>query len=881
MDSEIFANPNKYSLYRHDRKAKKGGGVLIAIKKGLAPFLVNTDSCLEIVWAACTTSTAKVLVGVCYRPPDSNSSFIDELRSSITSAIGKYPADITYLVGDFNFPQIDWSQLSSSCQNATELINLTLDFNFFQAINQPTRGTNILDLVFCNAPESIGDVLYLDGFSDHRLIQLQLTIPLAFQGSTITQIRDYNRANYKDMNIALNKFFVRTFLPSFFDRTVEQNWVLFKNVLTNLVHRYVPVVSISNDKTNPWFNKHLNRHRNKKKRLYRKAKLAPTSSAWKKYRECLKSYCCAVRTSKKKYFSQDLPSLLKSNPKKFWRVVSPNSISNHISLCDDKQQPLDDSECPHVFNRYFASVFTREDHSNIPIVPDHDYQYMSAIDVSAEGVANLIGNLKISTSAGVDNINSKILKNTVLISSKILCYIFQQSLSSGLLPTDWKIAKVIPIFKSGNKNSPHNYRPISLTCICCKLLEHIIASHIYAHLEHNSFFFPQQHGFRKGLSCDTQLLEFTTDLHSNMDANLQTDCIFLDFAKAFDCVAHSRLFSKLSALCLDSLTLSWLRNFLSFRQQFTSANSFTSSLCDVTSGVPQGSVLGPLLFLIYINDLPTGISSNLRLFADDCIIYRSIKSTEDHLVLQNDLILIAKWCDKWQMSLNSTKCKVITFSRKRINSDFSYLIDSTLVSQASSYKYLGVHLKHNLSWDMHINTITAKASRSLGYLRRNLWNSPSSLRQLTYETIVRPQLEYASPVWSPHQIYLTNKLESVQNRAARFITSNYSPHSSITQIKHDIPLVPLNVRRSISLLSLFHKYRYSIRPSPLPLEAPSRISRRLHNQYSIKRISGRTNTFNSSALPRAIVLWNDLPDNIASISNHQAFLDQLRKHFLK
>lgn len=233
------------------------------------------------------------------------------------------------------------------------------------------------------------------------------------------------------------------------------------------------------------------------------------------------------------------------------------------------------------------------------------------------------------------------------------------------------------------------------------------------------------------------------------------------------------------------------------------------------------------------------------------------------------------------MNLNSTKCKVITFSRKRINSDFSYLIDSTLVSQASSYKYLGVHLKHNLSWDMHINTITAKASRSLGYLRRNLWNSPSSLRQLTYETIVRPQLEYASPVWSPHQIYLTNKLESVQNRAARFITSNYSPHSSITQIKHDIPLVPLNVRRSISLLSLFHKYRYSIRPSPLPLEAPSRISRRLHNQYSIKRISGRTNTFNSSALPRAIVLWNDLPDNIASISNHQAFLDQLRKHFLK
>uniref|UniRef100_L7LYN3 Putative tick transposon n=1 Tax=Rhipicephalus pulchellus TaxID=72859 RepID=L7LYN3_RHIPC len=181
---------------------------------------------------------------------------------------------------------------------------------------------------------------------------------------------------------------------------------------------------------------------------------------------------------------------------------------------------------------------------------------------------------------------------------------------------------------------------------------------------------------------------------------------------------------------------------------------------------------------------------------------------------------------------------------------------------------------------MHINSITAKASRSLGYLCRNLRYSPSNLRQLAYETIVRPQLEYASSLWSPHQIYLTNKLEFVQNRAARFITSNYSPHSSIMQIKQDISLVPLNLHRSIALLSLFHKYRYGIRPSPLPLEAPSRVSRHLRNQYSIKRISGRTNAFNSSALPRAIVLWNDLPDHIALISNHQAFLDELHKHFL-
>uniref|UniRef100_A0A6G5ABZ4 Putative endonuclease/reverse transcriptase n=1 Tax=Rhipicephalus microplus TaxID=6941 RepID=A0A6G5ABZ4_RHIMP len=185
---------------------------------------------------------------------------------------------------------------------------------------------------------------------------------------------------------------------------------------------------------------------------------------------------------------------------------------------------------------------------------------MSPIIVTVEGISKLIHGLKLSTSCGVDNINSKVLKNTSASSSQILCHIFQQSLSSGQLPTDWKIAKVIPIFKDGNKHTPGNYRPISLTCICCKLLEHIITSHIYSHLESNNFFL-NQHGFRKALSCDTQLLEFTSDLHNGMNSNKIVDCIFLDYAKAFDRVAHCRLIAKLSALKLDSSTLSWLRNF--------------------------------------------------------------------------------------------------------------------------------------------------------------------------------------------------------------------------------------------------------------------------------------------------------------------------------
>lgn len=174
--------------------------------------------------------------------------------------------------------------------------------------------------------------------------------------------------------------------------------------------------------------------------------------------------------------------------------------------------------------------------------------------------------------------------------------------------------------------------------------------------------------------------------------------------------------------------------------------------------MPQGSVLGPLLFLIYINDLPCNISSSIRLFADDCVVYRTINSEEDHVHLQKDLDLINQWCDRWQMTLNTSKCCVLSFTRRKSVFNFSYSICSAVIPRSSTYKYLGVHLCTNLAWCTHIDKICAKANRTLGFLRRNLHHSPSTIRQQAYQTFVRPQLEYASSIWSPHQQYLIDKL---------------------------------------------------------------------------------------------------------------------------
>lgn len=366
-----------------------------------------------------------------------------------------------------------------------------------------------------------------------------------------------------------------------------------------------------------------------------------------------------------------------------------------------------------------------------------------------------------------------------------------------------------------------------------------------------------------------------------MDSGSQTDAIFLDFSKAFDRVPHCRLISKLSALNLDSLTLSWLRNFLTLRQQFTVVGNFHSTTTDVTSGVPQGTVLGPLLFLIYINDLPNTVSSTIRLFADDCVLYRKINNQTDHDILQSDINKVLDWCVKWEMQLNVNKCNLVSFTRKRSVSSFCYALNNASLPAVSSYKYLGVHLTSNLSWVTHINITTAESSRTLGYLKRNLKAAPAHLRHLAYNTYVRPKLEYASPIWNPHQKYLINQLESVQNRAARFISSSYSRFASVSLLKQNNSIHPLETRRLIALLCLLHRLHYNpgLSSSSL-LEPPNRVSHRQNNSKSFKRLFGSTLAFNNSALPQAIKHWNGLPDDIVTISDAKMFRSALTNFFL-
>ena len=255
----------------------------------------------------------------------------------------------------------------------------------------------------------------------------------------------------------------------------------------------------------------------------------------------------------------------------------------------------------------------------------------------------------------------------------------------------------------------------------------------------------------------------------------QVDTFILDFEKAFDTPPHELLKSKLFSYGIGGKTLEWINAFLCFRQQRVVVNGVKSDWAPVVSGVPQGTVLGPLLFSLYINDIPVGIDSQIRLFADDCVCYREIKTVEDTLKLQKDIDLLGSWARKWGMRFQPVKCNMMQLTNKRINKiKASYTLEGTVLENVDSIKYLGVTITNDLKWNTHINNICTKANRTLGFLRRNLFSCPQDVKEAAYKGLVRPVLEYGSSVWDPHTKCLQEELEKVQNRAARFVTRNYT-----------------------------------------------------------------------------------------------------------
>ena len=386
-----------------------------------------------------------------------------------------------------------------------------------------------------------------------------------------------------------------------------------------------------------------------------------------------------------------------------------------------------------------------------------------------------------------------------------------------------------------------------------------------------------QHGFRPAHSCQSQLILLTEDILRAMDAQKQVDLILLDFCKAFDKVPHQRLLTKLKYYGIQGNLLNWITKWMTKRQQRVILDNKVSDFLPVKSGIPQGTILGPLMFLLYINNIDQNISSTIRLFADDCIMYRIVNTSEEACNLQHDLNKIMNWCKTWQMQLNLNKCAILRCTRSSSPILFDYIIDGKVISSTDQHTYLGITLHKTMQWSHHIDIVCNKASKALNFIRRNLSKCSTEVKSTAYLTLVRPIMEYAACVWDPYQKYLTNNIEKIQRRAVRWVLSDYRQQSSVTDMLHQLQWPSLQQRRYTSRLSQFHKIvHHHTTAINIPLYfLPTSYPTRLLHMYRFIIPSISTTSYQQSFFPKTIKQWNSLTNDQINITSLKLLVDSL------
>jgi len=876
LDNEIM--PQNYKLYRRDRDDGYGG-VLIGVSTNLPSEPVDIETLCEVSAVSIRLSHNQELIVIgAYRPPSRDITYQQNLCKCICDTVASRPNSFIFCAGDFNVPDVQWtSHTIVSHRYPVDINQLILkmvdDCYFTQLVDSPTRNENILDIIFTNRPSLINYCNVISGISDHEAVLTSFMAQAVYHKEGDRKRYLWNKANFQEMNIELSRF-TAWFCDHFnIDTPVECLWSHIKSALLSLLDKYVPSKVVKNSNKQPWVNHHIKQLSRRKKKCYKIAKANNSSSEWLRYKSLKREIQRECRKARNSYMARSLFDPFKSGRKKnFFRYIkSLRKDSCGISMLQsDGITYSNNVDKAEILNKHFASVFTQDDNSPAPDLGSSPYPDLQSFGTSVEEVYNLLTQVDPFKATGPDDIPPKLLKEMAFELSPSLTVLFNSSLKQGKIPHDWKIASVTPIHKKGNRSNPTNYRPISLTSVCCKTLERIIHSNIMEHLNRFNVLSKCQYGFRANHSTELQLLHTVHDLVTNLNKKIQTDAILLDLTKAFDKVLHRFLLHKLHYYGIRNEILEWISSFLSDRTQYVTCNGSKSSIIDVISGVPQGTVLGPLLFLVYINDLPNCVLSSCSLFADDCLLYRPIYTEDDNRILQDDLLRIEEWANKWKMIFNTDKCEVLQVTLSNLKPT-SYFLYNSQLSTVSHAKYLGVLLDSKLNFNNHVATICRKANNVLALLKRNLYHCNSEIRSQAYFLYVRPILEYASTVWAPHTKSNVDKIESVQRRAARFVVADYDYSSSVTSILNRLKWSSLDVRRQVNRLMMFHK----ILQGSVALNLPQEVSllhtttRGHDRRYQIP--FSRIDVHKFSFFPATVRLWNGLPDSVVHLDSLESF----------
>lgn len=787
LSSELF--DDRYVVYRRDRETtgfhpnKDGGGVLIAVSTKISSKCIDKwYSKCEDLWVTIDISTAHkpLQLALCavYLPPPVSLSTIEHFIEQCNGVSESANMPIC-IIGDFNLAKIDWaagaanSFLPNTCLRLLEFMNVSRLSQYNLVKNCSAR---ILDLVLstvssCTVSESSCSLTTVDKLHPPLDIDISFLKEPSLPYNVLNKRKNFYKANYEQIITYINE---HDWLQQFANSNDPDSMLkVFYEVLNNAINEFVPNCKSMTCRYPPWFNKEIIRTLKEKNKIRLRFKKYKNPLDEVELKLISKRCQNLVKTLYNDYMEK-LESEIKENPKLFWTHVKAKRGGSSVyplSMTDGQTTTSNGSDICGLFGKYFASVYTSENSTG----PKTDSSLLDTIatnsqclitpELDSDILLKKLQCVNIRKGAGPDGIPPLFISACASALATPLLKIYKVSLATGIFPSEWKKAKVVPVYKSDKKDTISNYRPIAILSTFAKIFESMICPYIQRHFR--LYLSDHQHGFVASRSTATNLLSFSEALIESIDSNKQFDVLYTDFSKAFDKIPHSILIEKLAKYGISGPLLKWLESYLTKREFYVVVNGFRStSNYGMTSGAPQGSHLAPILFILFINDIVYCFYfSECFLYADDLKFGRRIESSNDIALLQDDLNRVVSWCRANKMELNFNKCYHVSFSRKLHPLHSEYFISNDKILEVDEIKDLGVLFDKKITFVPHVENIVKKASKMLGFVLRNSKGFKHvTTKIMLYNSLVRSVLEYCSVVWRPH--YATHKLllERVQKR---------------------------------------------------------------------------------------------------------------------
>ena len=800
QDNELLCTLPNYKYHGELRSTRCGGGVCFLVKdhinfkprRDIDEFSDHLESIfIEIMHIP--FNHMKPIIGVIYRPPNTNlTDFLNKLQLILSKL--KKEKKPCYLMGDFNLNIIN----SNQHEGTNQFLDLLYSHSFAPLIDRPTRITDhtstLIDNIFCNAEPltHLTGLLYTD-ISDH----LPIFIFNRSENSTVQRTISFPRRRINNNTIASFKDQLTniTWDDLFECHSTEDSYRIFLNKFKNAYDLHFPIIQLKHNNkkpTKPWITPGIKISIRQKNKLYKAYHIAPflyNKIKYKRYKNVLNNI---IKLSKRHYFNLKLEEN-KSNMKETWRILKevigvPNKSSISSTFLINGETVTDTNKIVNCFNDFFvnigkelASKLPRSNTDALNYIQSNHPQSLFLSPITETEISDCIMRLK-QGSPGHDDIKPDVIKQCKDHITKPLAHIFNLSIQQGIVPKPLKCALVTPIFKSGCPDEFNNYRPISVLPCFSKLLERLLFNRLYNYLSINNLLSDNQFGFRKKLSTEMAIITAIDFITEAIDKKEHVIGLFLDLRKAFDTVNKEILIQKLERYGIRGNALKWFHSYLNGRTQKVKCLGDISDEKDIEMGVPQGSILGPLLFILFINDLPN-ISGKLKaiMFADDTTLFISDKNIDNLTISFNrELSTLNNWFTANKLSLNLGKTHYLLFSSNpQIRSrEIDLKINNTPIEKATNTKFLGVQIDDKLSWSQHIDYICSKIRRSIGIIKKASNTLERNTLITLYYSIVFPYLCYCHIVWAKASSLYLDRLFKLQKRVVRIICNEeYLAHT--------------------------------------------------------------------------------------------------------